>query len=83
MVILGILGAILCVVGFIWLVLVAFSKSALWGLLNIFFQPLAGLIYCIAVGEGWKPFLMMIGGAILFGLGYAGTIVDIFTAILN
>lgn len=83
MVILGIVGAILLVVGFIWLMIVAFRTSPIWGILNIFFQPFAGLIYCIAIGEGWKQFLMMVGGGILFGVGYAGTIVDIFNALLK
>ena len=83
MLILGILGAILFAVGFIWLILVAFRASAVWGLLNVFFQPIAGFIFCISVSEGWKQFLMMIGGAILLGIGFAGTIVDVFDSLLK
>lgn len=83
MVIVGILGAILCVVGFVWLMILAFREGAVWGLLNIFFQPLAGLIFCISIGKGWKQFLMLVGGAILFGIGYAGTFVEIVEAILK
>lgn len=83
MFVIGIIGAIVCLIGFVWMVLTTFGKSAVWGLLNIFFQPLAGLIYCLAVGEGWKPFLIMVGGGVLFGLGYAGTIVDLINSILG
>lgn len=83
MVILGIIGAILLAVGFIWLMIISFRESAVWGLLNIFFQPLAGLIFCISIGKGWQQFLMLIGGAILLGVGFAGSIVEIFESMLS
>ncbi len=83
MVIIGILGAILFVVGFFWLMIIAFRESAIWGLLNIFFQPIAGFIFCISLSKGWQQFLMLIGGAILAGVGFAGSIVEIFEAILK
>jgi len=68
--ILGILGAIVAFVGYIWLVVIAFKTSgALWGVINIFFQPLTGLIFCIVKKVGWMQWLLMVVGVILMMAG--------------
>lgn len=69
--ILGGLGGLVFLVGWIWLIVVAFQAGgALWGIINIFFQPITGLIFCIAKKTGWTQFAIMVVGLILtFGFG--------------
>jgi hypothetical protein len=68
--ILGILGAVIMFVGYIWLIVVAFKTSgALWGIINIFFQPITGLIFCIVKKTGWMQFGIMILGLVIFMIG--------------
>ena len=66
MAILSILGCILLLVGWIWLMVVA-GKSAgiLWVVLIFFFSLLAGLIFCIMKKTGWTQWLMMLVGWLL------------------
>ena len=67
-------GCILIFVGYIWLVITAFKVGGvLWGILNIFFQPITGLIFCILKKAGWQPLLLMIVGMILAGAGGGAT----------
>ena len=40
--ILALIGVIVMLVGWIWLIIVGFKVSTLWGVLNIFFQPITG-----------------------------------------
>jgi hypothetical protein len=40
-------------IGWLWGVIAGFRGSAGWGLLNIFFYPIAPLIYGFARGENW------------------------------
>lgn len=71
--ILALLGALVFLVGWIWLIVTGFKVGgALWGILNIFFQPITGLIFCIVKKAGWQPFIIMIIGLILcYGFGGA------------
>lgn len=42
------------------------------GILNIGFNPLAGLIFCIVKKTGWQPFIIMVVGCVItFGAGGA------------
>jgi hypothetical protein len=69
---LAMLGVLVMAVGYIWLVVVAFkSAGALWGIINIFFQPITGLIFCIVKKTGWMQFGLMVLGIILFA-GFGG-----------
>jgi hypothetical protein len=71
-------GCIVFLIGWIWLIITGFKVGgALWGIINIFFQPLTGLIFCIVKKAGWQPFIVMLIGLILFG-GFGG-----MTAISN
>jgi len=72
MAILGIIGALIAFIGWIWLVVVAFKAGgALWGILNIFLQPVTGLIFCVVKKAGWTPFIVMIVGVVL-AVGFGG-----------
>ena len=78
--ILAMFGAILMFVGWVWLIIVAFKTAgALWGIINIFFQPITGLIFCIVKKTGWLQWLMMILGLVLFAVGGGMTLGDYST----
>jgi hypothetical protein len=67
------IGSLVFLIGWIWLIVVGFQVGGvLWGILNIFFQPVTGLIFCIVKKAGWTPFILMIIGIIMvFGFGGA------------
>lgn len=68
--ILSILGLVLFFVGWVWLLVTAFKTAgALWGILNIFFQPLTGLIFCIVHKTGWMQFAIMLVGLVIMIAG--------------
>lgn len=72
MAILTTVGSVLFLIGWIWLIITAFKVGGvLWGIINIFFQPLTGLIFCIVKKAGWQPFIVMLIGLVLFG-GFGG-----------
>jgi hypothetical protein len=63
------LGAVLALVGAIWLLVVAFKKSVWWGL-GSFFIPFVNVIFAIMNWQVSKtPFLIMIGGIVLCVIG--------------
>ena len=65
------LGWLMFLVGWIWLMVVAFkSNGALWGVLIFFFSILAGLIFCITKKEGWMQWgIMLIGFLVMMFSG--------------
>ena len=65
--ILGMLAAVLILVGWIWAIVVAFKTSgALWGILNIIpIQPLIGIVSAAMKKTAWLPVGLMILGVIL------------------
>ncbi len=64
------LGGLICVVGWIWLIVLGFQQGgALWGILIFFFSWIAGIVFCIMHKTGWVPLVMMIVGGVLAGVG--------------
>jgi hypothetical protein len=64
------IGGLLCFVGWIWLIITAFSKAgAVWGILAIFFSWIAGLIMHFTKSVGLQPTLLIIGGFVLVIIG--------------
>jgi hypothetical protein len=60
-------GAILVLVGWVWNVAAAFKMGgALWGVLNLFLQPLVGIISAAMKKTQWVPVGLMIVGLIVF-----------------
>ena len=72
--ILYILGLILFLVGWIWMIVVAYKAAgALWAVLIFLFSIISGLIFCIMKKEGWMQLGLMVVGWLLmmFGGGMA------------
>lgn len=64
------IGYLLALVGWIWLIVTAFTKAgALWGILAIFFSWITGLVMYFTKKEGLQPTLVILGGIVLIVLG--------------
>lgn len=64
------IGTLIALVGWIWLIVIGFQKGgALWGILNIFCQPITGIIFCIMHKTGWLPLALIIIGNVIAGIG--------------
>ena len=63
-------GAILILIGWVWNVAAAFKMGgALWGVLNLFLQPLVGIISAAMKKTQWAPVGLMILGLVAFLAG--------------
>jgi hypothetical protein len=74
--ILPLLGLVLFLVGWIWMMVVAYKAAgALWAVLIFFFSLLSGLIFCIMKKEGWIQWGLMLVGWLLMilsgGMSYS------------
>ncbi|CAN5343328.1 hypothetical protein BH10ACI2_BH10ACI2_08390 [soil metagenome] len=70
--ILGGLGSVLLLVGFIWTIITAFKKGGtLWGVLNILIcvQPIIGIVSAAMKKAEWLPVILMILGSLLSSVG--------------
>ena len=78
------LGFILALVGWIWLIITGFKTGGvLWGILNIFFQPITGIIFCIVHKTGWVPLILLILGNIISFGGMLPLVTDFMKMIEN
>lgn len=58
--------SLVAVAAFIWLVVVAFKRSVLWGLLVLFLSPITAIVFAIKFWqESKKPFLAYIGSSVV------------------
>lgn len=70
--ILAIIGVIVFLIGWIWMIVVAFKQGGvLWGILVFLFSWIAGLIFAIMNKTGWTQVGLMILGFVLLFLGGA------------
>ncbi len=68
-VVLLVVGIIIALIGGIWILVLAFQESALWGL-GCLFVPFVSLIFVIMHWEiAGKPFLINLGGGAVALLG--------------
>jgi hypothetical protein len=64
------LAGILIFVGWIWNIVVSFQMGGtLWGVLNIFLQPVMGIISAAMKKTSWTPVGLMILGIIIYLIG--------------
>ena len=71
-------GALLYLIGFIWLVVLGFKLGgALWGLLNFFFSPISSIVFCIMKKTGWIPLALMLVGGFFWIIGLVPLIISI------
>jgi hypothetical protein len=64
------LAGILMLVGWIWNIVVSFQMGGtLWGVLNIFLQPIMGIISAAMKKTSWTPVGLMILGIVLYLIG--------------
>ena len=65
------IGGVMAVVGGVWVIVLAFRKSVMWGLLCLFVSPVA-IYFAI---KNWdiakRPFLIEIAGIVLLFIGIA------------
>jgi hypothetical protein len=60
---LTILGSLLILIGWIWLIVLGFKKGgAIWGILVVFSSIIVGLLFCIVKRDGWIPWAIMFAG---------------------
>lgn len=70
MVVVTVIGAIVVVVGWVWVLILAFQKSVLWGLGVFFFSPLVFLIFgLLNLDVAKRAMLVTIGGMLLLMFG--------------
>lgn len=74
----ALIGGLLALIGFIWLLVLSFDRGGIiWALLVFFFNIAAGLVFCFVYKTGWVPWLLMVLGSIVAGggvaLGYSDT----------
>ncbi len=64
------IGFLLVLIGWVWLIVTGFKVGGpLWGILNIFFQPITGIIFCVMHKTGWAALALLIVGMIIQGIG--------------
>ena len=64
------LAGILIFVGWIWNIVVSFQMGGtLWGVLNIFLQPIMGIISAAMKKTSWPPVGLMILGILIYLIG--------------
>ena len=69
------LGAILLLIGAIWLIYLSFQLNTstgmkvVWAVVNFFFQPIAGIVFLIVNKSGMVPVILCIVGFQLYGYG--------------
>jgi hypothetical protein len=68
--ILALIGALVFLIGWIWMIVVAFKEGgALWAVLVFFFSWIAGLIFAVMKKIGWTQVGIMILGLVLIVIG--------------
>ncbi len=61
--ILAIVGGLVAISGYIWLLIVAFAEGALWGIVCLLFPVVLFLLLLMRPSEMWKPMLVYLAGA--------------------
>lgn len=84
--ILGMIGSLISVVGWIWTIITAFKTGGtLWGVLNIIpcIQPLVGIVSAAMKKAKWLPVIIMIIGVILSTIGNFSKMTDMMNHMMR
>jgi hypothetical protein len=77
MYILGLLGFLIYLIAWIWLIVVGFKVGGvLWAIVNVPAQPVTGLIFCIVKKTGWLQLTAMIVGAVFAVIGFLPAVLN-------
>jgi hypothetical protein len=77
------IGALLMLICIVWFVILSVRLSSstgekvVWIVLNLLFQPLAGIIFFIMKKAGLIPMLLGIIGVVMYGYGFFTSIGDV------
>jgi hypothetical protein len=64
-----IMGALIAVIGYVWLLIACFSESVLWGVGALFIGPLALVFGILNWAELKIPTILYVGGIVLHIIG--------------
>ena len=82
---LGLLGGLIYLAGFIWIIVTAIqtgkdtTDKVIWGLVNFFCQPLGGIVFFFVKKQGLVPLLLVIAGLVIMFFGGALTFTSSFS----
>jgi len=67
--VISLVGWLVCLVALIWIVVLAFQESVLWGLGCLFVAPISLVFVFMYWDEARRPFFFWLGGVVLSILG--------------
>jgi len=77
------IGGLLMLICIVWFVVLSIQTSTgtgeklIWVIVNLLFQPLAGIIFFFVKGAGLIPMILGIIGVLLYGYGIFTSIGDV------
>lgn len=77
------IGGMLMLICIIWFVVLSVQTGAntaeklIWVVVNLLFQPLAGIIFYFSKGAGLIPMILGIIGVVLYGYGFFTSVGDV------
>lgn len=76
-------GALLMLICVVWFVVLSFQtggstgEKVIWAVVNLLFQPLAGIIFFFVKKQGLIPMILGIIGVVFYGYGFFTSMGDI------
>ncbi|HLN28583.1 MAG TPA: hypothetical protein VK395_12645 [Gemmataceae bacterium] len=67
--VISVIGWLVCLVALIWIVVLAFQESVLWGLGCLFLAPISLVFVIMYWDEARRPFFIWLRGFVLLILG--------------
>jgi hypothetical protein len=77
------IGALLMLICIIWFVVLSIqtgtntAEKVIWVVVNLLFQPLAGIIFFFVKGAGLIPMILGIIGVVVYGYGFFTSIGEV------
>lgn len=77
------IGGLLMLICIIWFVVLSFQtggstgEKVIWAVVNLLFQPLAGIIFFIVKKDGLIPMILGIIGVVFYGYGMFTSLGDV------